>query len=117
SDSTSAAHIGVIYPLSTNGKSAGSISNHFSLHLLSGYSKSETGLALSGLANIIRENTTGAAIAGLVNQVGENAHGVQIAGIGNYVKDTASGVMIGGIYNVAANSRIQLGGIANFVKN
>ncbi len=115
-DSTSAFHLGFMYPLSTNGKAAGQISNHFSLHFLSGYSKNETGLALSGLANIIRERADGVQIAGIINHTGQSASGVQLAGIGNYVKDTASGVQISGLYNIAGTAHSQIAGFYNMSK-
>lgn len=115
-DSTSAFHIGFMYPMSTNGKAAGQIVNHFSLHFLTGYSKGETGAAISGLANIIRENAGGVQIAGIVNHTGHNATGVQVAGIGNYVRDTASGLQVAGVYNLAGTAHSQVAGVLNISK-
>jgi hypothetical protein len=116
-DSLSPAHIGIVYPLSSNGKMAGQMSNRFSFHLLSGYSKGEQGFALSGLANVIREDAQGVQIAGLSNQIGRNASGVQLAGLGNSVKGDAPSAMIAGIYNVANNAHSQISGILNLTKS
>lgn len=115
-DSTSTFHVGFIYPLSTNGKAAGEISNRFSFHFLSGYSKNETGFALAGLANIIRNNAEGVQVAGLINQVGGKASGAQIAGIGNYVRDTTRGIQVAGVYNLSGAVDNQVAGVFNHSK-
>src|SRR5690606_14933057 len=45
-------HIGLIYPISTNGIYAGECSNHLSLHGIAGYSESELAFAGAGVTNL-----------------------------------------------------------------
>ena len=58
------AHIGLIYPISTNGTRAGEYTNKFSLHAIEGISKNETGFSLYGLVGIIKDSASGLQIAG-----------------------------------------------------
>ena len=55
---TSVAHIGLIYPLSSNGRLAAEYSNPFSLHGLIGVSGAETPEAYNSLAFIIKREVT-----------------------------------------------------------
>ncbi|WP_138484193.1 hypothetical protein [Dyadobacter bucti] len=114
-DTTAAVHIGFIYPVSSNGKSAASYTNRFSLHAIAGLSKNETAFALSGVANVIRQNAAGVQIAGAVNVVGNAASGGQIAGAANVVGNSASGAQVAGFANVVKNEAkgAQIAGFMN----
>lgn len=127
------AHVGLVYPLSTNGIDAGEYSNYFSLHAIGGISKNETGVCISGVSSIIKKNSKGVVISGINNHIGGNASGVQIAGVLNTIKENATGVQIAGIGNIAkcvegvqasgivnitaTNAEVQFGGIANFTQD
>ncbi|MCF2492489.1 hypothetical protein [Dyadobacter chenhuakuii] len=133
-DSTSVVHFGLIYPLSTNGKHAASYTNQFSLHAIAGLSRSETGVAIAGAANMIKQDASGLQMAGAVNLIsnnakgvqiagganiiGNNANGIQMAGFSNIVKNEANGAQIAGFMNLAGSSRsVQMAGFANITRN
>jgi hypothetical protein len=134
SDSTSTVHFGLIYPLSTNGKHAAAYTNRFSLHAIAGLSKAETGVAISGAANLIKQDASGLQIAGAVNLIsndakgiqiagaanviGNNANGIQIAGFSNIIKNEANGAQIAGFMNLSGNSgSAQIAGFTNISRN
>ena len=58
------AHVGLVYPLSTNGRQAKEYSNNFSLHVIAGVSGAETGIALSGFALVIKDSASGLQASG-----------------------------------------------------
>ncbi|MCF0039962.1 hypothetical protein [Dyadobacter fanqingshengii] len=133
-DTISAVHVGFIYPLSTNGKHAASYTNRFSLHAIAGLSKSETGVAISGAANLIKQDASGLHMAGAVNLIshdakgiqlagganiiGNNANGIQMAGFSNIIKNEAKGGQIAGFMNLAGSSQsVQMAGFANITRN
>jgi len=111
---TSVAHIGLIYPLSTNGKNAGEYSNLFSLHTIAGLSKAETGVAISGVALLIKGNAKGLQISGVSNVILNSAQGVQVAGITNVIRHDAKGVQIAGFMNFGEEAgAVQVAGFGN----
>lgn len=111
------AHVGIVYPLSTNGTQAASYVNHFSLHVIAGLSKGETGAAIAGVSNIIKESSSGAAVAGFSNHIGNLTRGASISGFMNMVRQDAHGVMVTGFLNQAGNLQgYQLAGFANIAK-
>ncbi|MFY0254045.1 hypothetical protein ACDQ55_08850 [Chitinophaga sp. 30R24] len=113
---TSMAHVGLVYPWSTNGKNAGNYTNHFSLHLIAGVSKAETGVAIAGGANIIRERASGVEIAGFSNHIGNSYHSAQFAGFMNQVKKNADGLQVAGFLNLAEGLHgLEVAGFANIV--
>lgn len=112
------AHVGFIYPLSTNGVEAPQCTNRFSLHVLSGVSRNETAFCLSGISGVVRQNAHGAMISGVTNIVGNNLDGVQIAGIFNLARKEANGAQVAGFANVAGNVHgAQVAGFANTSAN
>lgn len=112
------AHIGLIYPLSSNGAAAPQQTNNFSFHLLAGVSHQENAFCLSGLSGVIKKNAFGVMIAGISNHIGNDAKGLQLAGIVNRIKNDASGLQIAGLVNVTGNAEaLQLAGLANIAKN
>ncbi|NBA88897.1 hypothetical protein GVN16_24190 [Emticicia sp. CRIBPO] len=107
------AHVGLVYPLSTNGVSAPEISNAFSLHAISGVSKNEQSVAIAGVASIVKEHVRGVQISGVYNHAGISVHGAQIAGFGNYAKTRVEGAQIAGFMNMTGPVNSQIGGFLN----
>lgn len=113
---TSAAHIGLVYPLSSNGKNAAAYTNHFSLNLIAGLSKAETGVAVAGISNIVKDSATGVQVAGFSNHIGSSYHSAQIAGFMNHVKHNANGAQVAGFMNLDGSMKgFQAAGFANIV--
>ena len=109
-------NIGLVPPLSSNWTTASKDTNSFSLNAIAGVSAAETGFAVAGFANFVRNNADGVLIAGFMNTSG-SGHGVEIAGFGNFAKKN-SGTQIAGFANVGGNvSALQIGGFMNMAKN
>ncbi|SEW54415.1 hypothetical protein [Chitinophaga arvensicola] len=113
---TSPAHIGLVYPLSSNGKNAAAYTNHFSLNIIAGVSKAETGVAVAGISNIIKDSATGVQVAGFSNHIGKTFHAVTVAGFMNQVKTSADGAMVAGFLNLSGSLHgFQMAGFGNLV--
>lgn len=113
---TSNAHVGLIYPISSNGGAAGQYTNRFSLHLIAGVSKAETGAIFSGVSSIIKDSAHGLQAAGFSNHIGNSAQGAQLAGFMNQTKHNVTGVQAAGFLNLAGSiSGVQAAGFANLV--
>lgn len=97
-DTIRPVHIGLIYPISSNGVKAVQYTNRFSLHAIAGLSKNETAVTIAGAANVIKQNAQGVQIAGVINAIGNSANGTQIAGFANLIKNEASGAQIAGFF-------------------
>jgi hypothetical protein len=110
-------HLGLVYPLSTNGHEAPHYVNRVSMHLFAGVDGGLTGVAFSGLVNVSFEFTEGVQFAGIANYSGGNTQGVQFAGIVNVSVRSVEGLQAAGIVNVVADSVSagQFAGIANVV--
>lgn len=110
----SIGHIGLVYPLSTNGLKAGSISNSFSLHAIAGLSSSEEAFCASGVTNLIMQNANGAIMAGFSNHVLGSAQGAMLAGFMNTVNHDAGGLLAAGFANISGSMNgAQLAGFVN----
>jgi len=133
-DSVSVVHVGLIYPVSSNGQRAASYTNRFSLHAIAGVSANETGAAIAGAANLIKKDASGGQIAGAVNliggdargmqvagalnMVGKSASGMQMAGFANIVKEKAKGAQAAGFMNLSGGAKgLQIAGFTNIVKD
>lgn len=116
---TAPAHIGFIYPISSNGKQAASITNRFSLHVIAGLSKGETGVAIAGVANVVKENAHGVHMAGVANVIGKDAGGAQLAGFANVTGNNAEGAQLAGFGNIVAHDAkgAQIAGFINLAEN
>lgn len=126
-------HIGIVYPISTNGMSAPADTNNLSLHLIAGVSAEEKGLAFAGFSNVVRHNLTGIAFAGFSNHIGgkaegmlfsgflntyKDARGLQFAGFSNIAMGHAESAQFAGFLNVASEIKgAQFAGFANIAKN
>lgn len=111
------AHIGFSYPISSNGSKAADYSNNFSLHALTGVSRDENGLAIAGIALIVKDSVNGAQFSGILNRIGKNAHGVQLAGIANTMKNSYGLAAAGVVNKASGNAEMQLAGITNMAFN
>lgn len=113
------AHIGLVYPLSTNWTDAISYKNRFSLHAIAGVSASEEAFCASGFGNYIHYNGNGLVAAGFANIIMDRASGAQLSGFLNFVKNDARGLQAAGFANInMGNARgAQLGGFLNLTKS
>ncbi|WP_460519041.1 hypothetical protein [Cyclobacterium sediminis] len=111
---TRPAHIGFIYPISTNGLGASNITNNFSLHALGGLSAGEKGLAIYGLAGMVQGDANGLQVAGLWSKVRGDVEGLQVAGLMNEARSANQAVQIAGIVNLLEmDAPVQVAGIFN----
>ncbi|MEJ5995753.1 hypothetical protein WG904_15080 [Pedobacter sp. Du54] len=93
-------HVGLVYPLSTNGTHAPLDTNNLSIHLLIGVSAAERGPSFAGFSNVILKDAVGSQFAGFSNHVGGKADGAQFAGFAN-TYGGGKGVAFAGFANVA----------------
>lgn len=114
----SPAHIGLIYPLSTNGVHAAEYTNGMSMHAIAGVSYAEQAFCASGVANIIKSDAKGLIASGFANVVLNRSKGLMAAGFMNYNKNDMMGVHAAGFLNYTGNGEgLQAGGFANVSKN
>ena len=118
-DSSAAVHIGFIYPVSSNGRQAASVTNRFSLHAIAGLSKAETGASIAGVANVVRQNVSGVQIAGAANVIGGSASGTQISGVANVIGGDAKGAQLAGFSNITGGEArgAQVAGFLNLAES
>jgi hypothetical protein len=108
------AHIGLAYPLSTNGVHAPEYSNLFSIHAIAGVSRSEQAFCASGVASIVKDSVNGLVASGVVNVIGGTTNGCQAAGFVNVAGGYVKGAQVAGFTNIAPGvAGAQVGGFAN----
>jgi hypothetical protein len=111
------AHIGFVYPLSTNGVRAAEYTNLFSAHAIAGVSRVEEAFCVSGVATVITDSAKGFVGSGVVNVIGGNMLGFQSAGSINYTGGRVRGAQTAGFLNYARNVEgFQGAGFANVVR-
>ena len=116
-EKTRLIHVGLIYPISSNGLNAVEFTNKFSLHAIGGISKNETGVAISGVASLIKENAKGVQISGVANVIGDSADGIQIAGFMNLIRHNAKGLPVAGFLNLSESAGpAQIAGFSNITR-
>ncbi|MCF0054422.1 hypothetical protein [Dyadobacter sp. CY356] len=116
-EKTRLMHVGLIYPVSSNGLNAAEFTNKFSLHAISGISGNETGIAISGVATVVKENAKGVQVSGVANVIGNSADGIQIAGFMNLIRHNAKGLPIAGLLNLSESAGpAQIAGFSNITK-
>ena len=76
-------NIGLVYPISTNGKDAAADTNVFSFNLIAGVSAAEEGFSFSGLTNVVHNYVSGFQFAGFSNHIGLDTEGFLFAGFAN----------------------------------
>ncbi len=113
---TNQAHVGLIYPLSTNGKTAPADTNNLSLHLIAGISQQENACFLAGVSGVVKGNVYGTMVSGVSNHVGGNTAGVLVAGLLNHVKGEARGIQVAGLVNKSGDAHTQVAGLINIAK-
>ncbi|HRB87852.1 MAG TPA: hypothetical protein PK091_02510 [Niabella sp.] len=107
-------HLGLVTPISTQGRKARYISPTFSLQVLQGANMNNNGVAISGLCTQLYGSNRGVLISGLINQVKGSDKGVAVAGLYNGAAN-GLGLQIAGLHNhKSGNGYIQIGGISNF---
>lgn len=111
-------HLGLIYPISSNGRKAIADTNDLSIHLIAGVSAAERGLAFAGISNVILNDAIGSQFAGFSNHIGGRANGTQFAGFANTYGE-GKGAAFAGFINVARRNVIgsQFAGFANLARN
>jgi hypothetical protein len=110
----SPVHIGLVYPLSSNGLQAEEYSNGFSVHAIAGVSAAEESFCAAGVTNVVMDNATGFIGAGFSNHILNTADGVQVAGFANTVTNEVRGFMGAGFLNYCGNMEgVQAAGFAN----
>lgn len=108
------AHIGLVYPLSTNGVDAPSIHNHFSAHAIYGISGGESGLALYGVGGIVKGNGKGLLASGVWTDIHGTLEGVQMSGVFNRTNDASKGSQFAGVLNLTKEAApVQMAGVLN----
>src|SRR5690606_36724857 len=111
---TNRVHVGIIYPISTNGETAPADTNDLSLHLIGGVSQRENALLIAGASAVVKGDAHGTVIAGISNHVGGTAKGVQVAGMLNQIKRDAHGTQLAGLINVTGHAKgFQAAGLIN----
>ena len=111
------AHLGLVYPLSTNGIDAASYSNNFSVHAIAGLSGGESGLALYGIGGIIKGNGKGFMSSGIWTDIHGTLEGVQMSGVFNRAKDASKGAQFAGVFNLSEwAAPVQMAGVLNKAK-
>lgn len=111
---TQPAHIGLLYPLSTQGTLSPKYTNRFSLHALTGISGGETGFAAYGLSGLIKGNASGVQVAGIVNLTQGNLRGTQVSGIAGIAATCSYCTQLAGITSINRGlSTAQISGIYN----
>lgn len=113
---TNQAHVGIVYPLSTNGNTASADTNNFSLHLIAGVSQQENVCLIAGISGVVKGNAYGTMISGISNHVGGNTTGVLVAGLLNQVKGQAKGIHVAGVVNKSGDAHMQIAGLINIAK-
>lgn len=110
----SAVHLGLVYPLSTHGKSAKQYTNEFSFHAIYGISGGEKSFILSGIGSSVFGNADGVQIAGIFNNIHGDAKGFSLGGVANIAGDV-KGTWIAGVFNTTHKAEgFLLAGVGNF---
>ena len=111
-------HVGLIYPLSSNGKRAPLDTNDISFNLIAGVSSEENGFSFAGITNVVRNNTHGTQFAGFSNHIGKKAKGALFAGFANTYHEN-NGVAFAGFGNIAHGhvKGAQFAGFINVAKS
>jgi hypothetical protein len=121
-------HLGIIYPLSTNGPQANRYVNRLSAHLLAGTAAGLEGFEWAGVGNVERRYVKGVQLAGVYNIVagpgrrgaGDTQHpdytlqGWQAAGLLNIAGGKSDGGQTAGFANITRDIKgVQISGFLN----
>lgn len=110
-------HIGLIYPLSSNGTHAPLDTNKLSLNLIAGVSSVEQGFSFAGFSNVVHHETNGMQFAAFSNHIGKKATGIQVAGFMNTYGE-GDGAAFAGFTNISRGpvKGAQFAGFVNIAK-
>ncbi len=113
-DTIRPVHVGLVYPVSSNGVQAGHYTNLFSLHIIYGISKNENSLVIGGAGSVVKENVRGLQLSGSFSHAGDTVAGAQISGAYNKA-GSVRGAQVSGFINLAATQvqGLQLAGFLN----
>ncbi|SDD49213.1 hypothetical protein [Niabella drilacis] len=107
-------HLGLVTPISTQGRYARDISPAFALHILQGVNHDNKGASVAGLHTTLYGSNRGVMVSGLVNQVKGSNKGVAVAGLVNTSRN-GRGLQLAGLHNQeAGNGFIQVAGLSNY---
>lgn len=110
-------HIGLAYPISSNGRDANEIKNNVSLQILTGNSAGIHGLELCGIGSFVNGDAKSVQGSGIINMVSGSMYGVQAAGTTNITMGEVRGVQASGTINMAGSFKgLQGAGIVNISK-
>ncbi|WP_310395873.1 hypothetical protein [Hymenobacter sp.] len=109
------AQVGLVYPLSTNGRANARTINGVSVNLLAGYAAGVRAVEVGGLVNVVRDSVRGFQAAGLLNVTGTGVRGVQLAGLANLTGGAVSGLQGAGLLNAVRDDArgIHVAGLLN----
>ncbi|PSR53737.1 hypothetical protein AHMF7605_09470 [Adhaeribacter arboris] len=126
-------HLGIIYPLSTNGTRANEYVNRVSAHLLVGTAAGNQGAEFAGIGNIDKKYVRGFQFGGYFNIIGNrdkltpvtdsvinrySLQGGQFAGFLNVASGNSNGVQFAGFLNVSRNiTGVQGAGFMNIARD
>jgi hypothetical protein len=106
-------HLGIIYPLSSNGSNAPNITNKLSLHFIGGISAGEQAFCLSGFGHVTLGEASGMQISGFGNIIQGQLNGVATAGFGN-ITHQVNGMTYAGFGNIGNELKgFQFAGFGN----
>lgn len=110
-------HVGLVYPVSSNGTKAGLDTNNLSLNILAGVSAAEEGVALAGISNIVKDHSKGVLVAGFSNHIRRYAEGTTVAGFLN-TYGSGKGISVAGFANISGKMQgSQIAGFTNVAKD
>ncbi len=116
-DSIVPFHIGMAFPLSTNGHEAPNLVNSTSIHFLTAYSAGVDGMEVTGFASIVKGDVKGIQASGILNIAEGKLNGLQGAGTVNIVEGHLQGVQGSGIINMANSVHgVQGAGVINMTE-
>ncbi|QMU27998.1 DUF4974 domain-containing protein [Adhaeribacter radiodurans] len=126
-------HLGIIYPISTNGTRANEYVNRVSAHLLVGTAAGSQGVEFAGVGNIDKKYVRGFQFSGYFSIIGNrdkltpitdsaidrySLQGGQFAGFLNIAGGNSSGVQFAGFLNVSRNiTGVQGAGFMNIARD
>lgn len=110
-------HLGIVYPISTNGIDAPKIANKVAVHAFMGLSKGVEGADLAGFMTTTNGNVKGMQAAGFANITSGNVNGIQVSGFFN-TSASCNGLQGAGFMNVSQNvESLQAAGFMNVANN
>jgi hypothetical protein len=111
-------NVGIVYPISSNGRFAWADTTNLSVNLIAGVSSAADGPSVAGFSNIIYHDANGPQIAGFSNHIGGTANGALFAGFLNTYSGGRSSSFAG--FSNAAHGNVtgaQFAGFSNYARD